>query len=129
MFQATVGQEVAIVRNSSGFYGFTSATYAKVAKINGFGHIILDNGKKFDKFGYEYKGTKYHCCYLADADQTRAQIAEQNAKRDLNNNVRKVVDDFNKIINNNKNGMGQYFISAETKAELVALINQLPVNS
>ena len=129
MFQTQVGQEVAIVRNSGGFYGFTTASYAKVEKINGFGHIILDNGKKFDKYGYEYKGTKYHCCYLADAEKTRAQIAEQNAKRDLNNNVRNIVDEFNKVISNNKNGMGQYFISAETKAELVALINQLPVNS
>ena len=129
MFNAaelTVGQEVAIVRHGSGFYSYASATYSTVEKINKFGHITLSDGQKFDKRGNEYKAT-YGIKHLADANETRAYIARQNADRAKQQEVSRILTEINTRINNHKNGYGRVFINAETKAELVDLINQLPV--
>ena len=129
MFNAaelTVGQEVAVVRQSSGFYSHMSATYATVAKINKFGHITLSDGQKFDKRGNEYK-IEYSRKYLADAAETRDRIAKQNADRAQQQEINRILIDIQTTINDHKNGYGRTFINAETKDKLISLINQIPV--
>ena len=124
--ELTVGQEVAVVRQSSGFYSFASATYATVEKINKFGHITLSDGQKFDKRGNEYK-VEYGRKYLANADEIRAHITRQNADRAQQQEISRILADIEKTVRNHKNGYGRVFINAETKEQLVSLINQLPV--
>ena len=124
--ELTVGQEVAVVRQSSGFYSHTSVTFSTVGKINKFGHITLTSGQKFDKRGNEYK-VEYSRKYLADAETSRRLVAKEMQERAQQQEISRILSEIEQTVRDHKNGYGRVFINAETKQSLVDLINQLPV--
>lgn len=115
----TVGQEVAYghLNRSSG--GFMHVCYSRVAKINGYGHVILESGKVFDKHGTE-RNTSY-AARLLDAQQTREYEARKQAQRDVNAKVR----DIQALLDGRRTGARDYKIDEATKAELLRMVNEL----
>ena len=76
------GDEVGIARHNR--YGFASATFGHVVKINGHGHIYVDTGKgdyvRFDKRGNAYKNNWGPS--LVDAAKLREQLAAEQVRKD-----------------------------------------------
>ena len=117
MQQYAVGQEVGFV--SYGSWGMGSHGFGKIVKINGHGHIKLDNGRVFDKHGNER--AKFSRMRLTDPAQLRESIVRQNAARDR----RVAAQDIERYLNSHKTGYGDIRLSDEQKAELIALVNKL----
>lgn len=121
MFEVKVGDKVGY-----GKHHFESLLYAgesKVAKINGHGHIILENGRVFDKYGNERKVGQYGgYAYLIAIDSYRAHFAEKaafDARRMLVNNI-------NYIIKQNMGGGGKVWsFSDEDKLRLQDMVGRL----
>jgi hypothetical protein len=115
-----VGEMVGYYSHSDGYRSMMGVGYGKVTKINGHGHIILDNGKTFDKHGDE-RGPKYYKLHLINAEKLRNRVAENLAQgkkatmvRDL---IRKLEGSFSYA--------GTVHIDSDTKQELLAMVNSL----
>jgi len=115
-----VGEMVGYYSHSDGYRSMMGVGYGKVTKINGHGHIILDNGKTFDKHGDE-RGPKYSKLHLMNAEKLRNRVAENLAQgkkatmvRDL---IRKLEGSFSYA--------GTVHIDSDTKQELLAMVNSL----
>ena len=117
MQQYAVGQEVGFV--SYGSWGMGSHGFGKIVKINGHGHIKLDNGRVFDKHGNER--AKFSRLRLTDPAQLRESIVRQNAARDR----RVAAQDIERYLNSHKTCYGDIRLNDEQKAELIALVNKL----
>ena len=117
MFAVKVGDEVGFGRSAR--FGLISTGFGRVTKINGHGHITLDTGEVFDKYGKE-RGTDYGVS-LIDADTLRRQLAQKEEQRATTNKVKelqqKVADLFNYT--------GRAFVSPDDKAALLAMVNAL----
>jgi len=119
-FTVKVGDEVGYCRTH---YGTIMAKgFSKVAKINGHGHIILEDGLKFDRGGSEYK-VRYSARYLIEAAKLREMIAADEARHDVNRKMRDIVA----FIESAKTGAGNYSVSdmAVTKAMLRTMVDAL----
>jgi hypothetical protein len=115
-----VGEMVGYYSHSDGYRSMMGVGYGKITKINGHGHIILDNGKTFDKHGDE-RGPKYYKLHLMNAEKLRNRVAENLAQgkkatmvRDL---IRKLEGSFSYA--------GTVHIDSDTKQELLAMVNSL----
>ena len=117
MQQYTVGQEVGFV--SYGSWGMGGRGFARIVKINGHGHIQLDNDRVFDKHGNER--AKFSRMRLTDPAQLRESIARENAARDR----RCAAQDIENYLKARKTCYGDIQLSDEQKAELIALVNKL----
>lgn len=113
-----VGDEVGFGR--CGNHGYHSTGFAKVVKVNGHGHVTLDNGRVFDKYGKE-RGTGILGATLLNADNLRSDLAAKEAQRDKDRKVQNILN----LIADRRSGTGHYFIDAETKEQLLALVNEL----
>jgi hypothetical protein len=126
MFAVKVGDEVGYF--TSGTSGFSSGLrnpgFATVTKINGHGHIMLDTGVVFNKFGKE-RGDKWSYKMLIEAARLREIVASENTVRNRNYSARAAKDGIEQIFANARNGYGDSFITAENKAEMIALINAI----
>jgi len=91
--------------------------YSPIAKINGYGHITLENGMVFNKYGEE-RGCKYGGRTLSLADELRA-IMDRDARRRGQTAAVTAVTDF---VAGKRNGLGQYRFTAEDKEALAALV-------
>jgi len=115
-----VGEMVGYYSHSDSYRSMMGVGYGKITKINGHGHIILDNGKTFDKHGDE-RGPKYYKLHLMNAEKLRNRVAENLAQgkkatmvRDL---IRKLEGSFSYA--------GTVHIDSDTKQELLAIVNSL----
>lgn len=116
MQNLTIGQRVGYCRFHNGtplFYGF-----ANVTKINGHGHIHLDNGKIFDKWGKER-------CEFAQHNLIQAERLENILK--FKHEQKQHLSAANKILKLIRENMSDAdcVLKAETKKELCDLINSL----
>ena len=116
-----VGDEVGYVRYGSWGSTMMSQGISRIAKINHHGHILLENGKQFDKHGNERK-KEYGAVHLIDAQLLRDRIAEDVATRERGKAAQALI----KLVEQQKDGHGRYHkTSEEIKQEMLLLINQL----
>lgn len=116
-----VGDEVGYVRYGSWGHTMMSQGISRIVKINHHGHIILENGKQFDKQGRERK-KEYGGTHLIDAQLLRDQIAEDRATRERGQAAQALI----KLMEQQKDGYGRYHkMSDEIKQEMILLINLL----
>jgi len=117
MFETKVGEEVGYGRYHWG--ALLGHGFSKVAKINRHGHIILENGREFDKHGHE---RKYGGLGLFTAERLRAElrsIEEKRARARAANKLKALID-------GQRNGRGEYcMVSDEVRAQMIELVNQL----
>lgn len=124
MFAVKVGDEVGFYRENSSYGSLRGTGFATVTKINGFGHIMLDNGYTFDKHGVE-RTKSFIVRKLIDAARLREIEAADEARSNRNHSAREAESMIAKVFANRRNGCGDYFITAEDKAEMIALINNI----
>jgi len=115
-----VGEMVGYYSHSDGYRSMMGVGYGKVTKINGHGHIILDNGKTFDKHGDE-RGPKYSKLHLMNAEKLRNRVAENQAQR----NKATMVRDLIRKLEGSFSYAGTVHIDSDTKQELLAIVNSL----
>jgi hypothetical protein len=122
MFTVKVGDEVGTVWSSSHSY-FTASIYT-VTKINGHGHIYLSNGDVYDKHGDKrsLKSTHGSCMRLVEAKLVR----EEKVRHEENQRLRGIVSSITAKLSGMGNSYSGYIrVTAEDKAELIALVNTL----
>jgi hypothetical protein len=124
MFAVKVGDEVGTVWSSS--HSYASASISKVTKINGHGHIYLSNGDVYDKHGDKRtlkinKSSSGSCMHLVPADAVRR---EKEALAE-NQRLRGIVSSINAKLAGLSGYSGRVHVTAEDKAELIALVNTL----
>lgn len=93
--------------------------FSKVAKINHHGHIILENGKVFDRHGRE-RNVQYGGLRLVEPNRLRDELQHISLQRARSVAARELMDllearrcvDFRPT-------------SDETKARMIELVNQL----
>ena len=115
--EVSVGSEVGFGRNAR--FGLINTGFARVTKINGHGHITLDNGKVFDKRGNE-RGTNYGVS-LINADALRRQLAWKEEQRTTTEKVKELQRKVADLFGYNS----QASVSPDEKASLLALVNSL----
>src|SRR4051812_49226676 len=121
MANYVVGQEVGYARWHRGMH-MMGHGFSTVTKINGHGHIILADGKKFDKRGQEYGATPHFGLCLMAPDYIGKELAAF-AKQHRRNEVRKKVEQVMHDHRFGNGNMGPLPIAA--KEELITLIKQL----
>ena len=117
MFAVKVGDEVGYARSTR--YGYQSAGFSTVTKVNGYGHIILANGLVFDKRGYEYK--KDYGKHLVLAATLRASQSADEERRSQAAAVRSIEQKLKDLWSYS----GTVHVTPERKAELLALVEAL----
>ena len=90
--------------------------FSTVAKINKHGHIHLDNGRVFDKFGDE-RNMRYSGCHLMPVAQCQKAIDDKNA-RDARWNKIDMIRKMASVLHESG-------VDDETKNQLIELINTL----
>ena len=115
-----VGEIVGYYSHSDGYRSMMGVGYGKVTKINGHGHIILDNGKTFDKHGDE-RGPKYSKLHLMNAEKLRNRVAENLAQGKKATMVRDLIHK----LEGSFSYAGTVHIDSDTKQELLAIVNSL----
>lgn len=119
--QPKVGDEIGYCYRHQSWGTLLSHGFSKVVKINGHGHIHLENGKVFDKHGQE-RNTLYGGLRLVDADRLREEkknVAEQRARNAAANELKVLLD-------GQRNGRGEMCPAKEdVRAKMIELINKL----
>lgn len=117
-----VGTEVAVARRRR-FSNDHIIVFAKVTKINRWGHIALDNNMVFDKNGDERVDDKFsNGAYLMSVQRGREIEAAALARHRRIANVKKI----EAVLAGLRNGYGDVVsMSLEQKNELVALVAAL----
>ena len=121
MFAVKVGDEVGAIWSGSASYA--NATIHKVTKINGHGHIFLDNGDVYDKHGDKRMADKkaYNTGRIVEATVVYANKAANQENR----RQRDIMAAVTAKLNGMSNGFGRVFVNAGDKEALIALINSL----
>lgn len=118
----TVGQEVGYGR-SSNYGNWHSTGFGSITKINSYGHITVMRASGttvvFDKRGYE-RGTNYGLALL-DATYLRTTMADDMKRRDR----RAAVDSLMQKLEGTRGHNGNAWVSKETKAELLAMLEAI----
>lgn len=117
-FELTVGDEVGYGRLSQ-----NRVRFARVAKINRWGHIILDNGLKFDKHGNQRDTLSTASAnYLIELGKARAFVDQQKIQSERNTTARTIIHTLEQL----KNGYGDFCeIDDATRARLLELVTKL----
>ena len=117
-----VGQEVGYGVWSSLSVGVRSAGFGKIIKINGHGHITVDNGVVFDKHGNARPDTEYTNMVLIAPDYLRRIQADAAQQRIRNNAMNSIIT----TVKRQTNSRGDICeVPQETKDELIRLVNLL----
>lgn len=115
------GDEVGIARH--GRYGFVSATFGHVVKINGHGHIYVDTGKgdyvRFDKRGNAYKNS--YGPGLVDAAKLREQLTAEQVRKDRS----RVAREMEQALKDGWSYSGTFHATAERIAAMKNLVAEL----
>ena len=118
--QHKVGDEVGYCRHHQ-WGTLLSHGFSLVAKVNGHGHIILENGKVFDKRGDE-RNTTYGGLRLISAERLRGQLKVIEEQRARN----RAANELEELLKSWRNGRGDLCaISEGTRAKMIELINKL----
>lgn len=117
--QAQVGSELSYVRWGSHHGSIRESGASKVKKINRYGHLILENGKIFDKTGDER--AKFNPCHLTTTASLEQSKSDEEARRSRNEAVRKIEE----ILRGCRNGCGDSMIRVKTKADLLAAVEAI----
>lgn len=113
-----VGQEIGYGRH--GRYGLSDSCISTITKINGHGHVFVDD-KVFDKHGNE-RGSGVWTVHLMPADFIRDAIAAEKDRRARTATVNSILYELSK----KKTGCGDYAqFSDEDKKSLCDRINAL----
>ena len=118
MFAVKVGDEVGYARSAR--MGYMSAGFSTVTKVNGHGHIILENGKTFDKRGNE-RNCNYGGLFLIQAANLRESQARDNAAREQRARVQALENKVKELFGYS----GNVHVTDERKAELLAMVEAL----
>jgi hypothetical protein len=119
MFETKVGDEVGYGRYHWG--ALLGHGFSRVAKINHHGHIILENGRAFDKYGRERK-REHGGLGLFTAERLRAELREIEERRAR----ARAASELKALIEGQRNGFGEQCpASDETRAKMIELVNQL----
>ena len=119
MFETKVGEEVGYGRYN--WEALLGHGFSKVAKINRHGHIILENGREFDKHGHERK-REYGGLILFTAERLRAELHSIEEKRAR----ARAANELKALIDGQRNGYGDHCkISDEVRAKMIELVHQL----
>jgi hypothetical protein len=116
MFDIKVGQEVGYGKYHWGdlIHKGTSV----VAKINQYGHIVLENGRVFDKQGYERRTASYSSeVRLIEIGRFRTEETALAARRDRT----RLVQEIETLIGENR----RFAFSDELKARLQDMVGRL----
>lgn len=120
MFETKVGDEVGYGRHHQ-WGTLLQHGFSRVAKINRHGHIILENGREFDKYGHERK-REYGGLRLFTAERLRAELREIEEKRAR----ARAASELKALIDGQRNGRGeQCMASDEVRARMIELVNRL----
>ena len=120
-FNTEVGEVVGIARTSR-YGGFISSSFGTVTKINGHGHIFVQNGNqelRFDRRGNSYKN-KYGPI-LVNETELRFRIAKDDERRERSRIAREIEQEL-------KSGWsysGTFHASAERIDTLKTLLGNL----
>ena len=120
MFETKVGDEVGYGRHHQ-WGTLLQHGFSRVAKINHHGHIILENGREFDKHGQERK-REYGGLRLFAADRLRAELQHIEERRARG----RAASELKALIDGQRNGFGEQCpTSDEVRARMIELVNQL----
>jgi len=119
--ETQVGSEIGYYR-TAGWHGtIMSHGFGRVVKINHHGHITLDNGRQFDRYGDERK-VEHGGMRLIAADDLRKLLAEREQRRARNT----AATELKALIDGQRNGYGDHFaVDDKTRARMIELVNQL----
>jgi len=121
LFNATVGDEVGYYRSHYWHGTVLAHGFGRVAKINHHGHIILDNGRQFDRYGDERK-VEHGGLRLITADKLRDILAAREQQRARNG----AANELKQLIDGRRNGHGDHCaVDDKTRARMIELVNQL----
>jgi hypothetical protein len=98
-----------------------------ITKINGHGHIVLENGRRFKRGGNGEFGDEYSRAYLVSNDAAEKMINQREIEKRTNDSVKALSDALDAIKNNKVNGT--YIIYPQDKVNLLALVDALVVNA
>lgn len=119
MSMYAVGDEVGYVRYYMGT--IMQQGISRVIKVNHHGHMILENGRQFDRWGAERK-VSHGGCRLINADELRAQIAQVAADRMRAQAAQELIQ----LVQGQRDGYGrQHEANDQTRARMLDLVNQL----
>jgi len=118
----SVGDRVGVYRMHSG--DIINASFGVVAKIDGRGWTVLEDGRKFDRDGKrrmpgQVRG--WNADRLCDAEWLQAKLDEKAAA----NRKHRTVQDLILYLEGRRTGCGNYVIEARHKEELIRLVNEL----
>ena len=121
MFETKVGDEVGYGRHHQ-WGTLLQHGFSRVAKINRHGHIILENGREFDKHGQERK-VEHGALRLIEAPKLREILQRREEQRARN----KAAQDLIALVNGQRNGYGDHCkLEDDTvRARMIELVNQL----
>jgi hypothetical protein len=120
MIQVNVGDEVGYGRYHQ-WGTLLQHGFSKVEKINRWGHVILENGKVFNKDGYE-RGREYGALHIMTAAHLREVLESIKQRRERN----AVANELKALIDGQRNGHGDICeVSDETRARMIELVNRL----
>lgn len=119
MDQVNVGDEVGYGRYHWGT--LLQHGFSRVTKINRWGHITLENGKVFNKDGYE-RGREHGALRIMDADRLRAELAANARQRERNETLRQL----RALLDSHVNGFGNICeVSSEARLRMIDLVSEL----
>ena len=115
-----VGDEVGYCRHHQSFGTLLSHGFSRVAKINHHGHVILENGKQFDKRGDD-RFSSHGGLRLISAERLRGQLKVIEEQRARN----RAANELEELLKSWCNGRGDLCaVSDETRAKMIELINK-----
>lgn len=118
-----VGSKVGIACSGS---WTTRYSFGVVRAIHKNGNVILENGDKYNKYGDQIGGSKYHTPMLVSVEVAEANIASQNAQRERDAKLKALEEKITSVTRGHKNGYGNFFgITEEEKNELITMLNGL----
>jgi hypothetical protein len=121
MFDVKVGDEVGYYRSHYWHGTILSHGFGRVAKINHHGHIILDNGRQFDRHGDERK-VEHGGLRLINADKLRDMLAAREQQRACNAAAQELIA----LVNGQRNGHGDHCQADDAlRAKMIELVNKL----
>ena len=119
MFEVKVGDEVGYGRRHWGT--LLGHGFSRVAKVNRHGHIHLENGREFDRYGRERK-VAHGGLHLLDADILREELQRIEAGRAR----ARAANELRTLLDGQRNGYGDICkVDDTTKARMIELVNQL----
>ena len=119
--ETQVGSEIGYYRRAGWHGTIMGHGFGRVVKINHYGHITLDNGRQFDRYGDERKVKHGGMCLIA-AGELRKLLADRDQQRARN----AAAQELKALIDGQRNGYGDQCAADDTvRARMIELVNQL----